>query len=216
MNRHSKQFLNPDLFTYQVNWYDELDIQLEKEKNEKNNFDIIKMRVASYFEGRKLQAYKDTVGKWTIGIGKNFDDVDFLKSEEEMIRKRLNIYTGNIKNIVIDNGISNEECDYLYANSAKIAKKDAKSLIPNFEELSEARQIALIDFSFNVGYNVMKSFKNTRRYIENGEFEKASQGFKNSLWYKQVGRRGPIICSIIKTGEFSEQFAKSAKFLELL
>lgn len=216
MNRHSKQFLNPDSFTYQINWYDEIDIQIQKEKNEINNFDKVKMKVAEYFEGRKLQAYKDTVGKWTIGIGKNFDDVKFIKSEEEMIRRRIKDYDTNIDILVIDKGISDEECDYLYANSSKIAEKDASSLISNFDELSEARKIALIDFSFNVGYGVMKSFKNTRKYIENGDFKKASNGFKNSLWYKQVGRRSPIICNIIETGEFPERFAKSAKFYNLL
>lgn len=216
MNIHSKQFLNPDHFTYQINWYDEIDIQIQKVKNERNNFDKVKMKVAEYFEGRKLKAYKDTVGKWTVGIGKNFDDVKFIKSEEEMIRRRLKDYDTNIDLLVIENGISEEECDYLYANSSKIAEKDARALISNFDDLSEARQIALIDFSFNVGYNVMKSFKNTRSFIEAGEFKKASDGFKNSLWYKQVGRRSPIICNIIETGEFSEQFAKSAKFYSLL
>lgn len=216
MNKHSKQFLNPDNFTYQINWYDEIDIQIQKEDNDFNNFDKIKMKVAEYFEGRKLKAYKDTVGKWTVGIGKNFDDVKFTKSEEKMIRNRLKDFSTDIDLLVIDNGISEEECDYLYANSSKIAEKDARSLISNFDELSEPRQIALIDFSFNIGFNVMKSFKNTRRHIENGDFEKAAEGFKNSLWYNQVGRRSPIICSIIKTGEFPEQFAKSAKFSELL
>lgn len=216
MNRHSKQFLNPDIFTYQINLYDEIDSEIQKKENEVDSFHIIKMKVAEYFEGRKLKAYKDTVGKWTIGIGKNFDDVKFTKSEEEMIRSRLKEYKMNIDLLVIENGITDEECDYLYANSSKIAENDARSLISNFNELSQARQIALIDFSFNVGYSVFKSFKNTRKYIENFEFNKASEGFKNSLWYKQVGRRSPIICDIIRTGEFSEQFSKNAGLYNLL
>jgi len=32
-------------------------------------------------EGRRLKPYKDTVGKWTVGIGRNFNDVPFTIRE---------------------------------------------------------------------------------------------------------------------------------------
>lgn len=214
--RHSNIYNNIDQSTYKTTFFNELELSIEKEKNEQDNFNIIKKKVAEYFEGRKLRAYKDTVGKWTVGVGKNFSDVPFTEIEEQKIRKRLNNYSKDIKTLVIENGISEDECDLMFANSSKIAEKDARSLIKNFDELSDARKIALIDFSFNVGYNTMKSFKNTRKAIENEDFEKAFFGFKNSLWYKQVGRRSPIISSIIKTGDFPKQFAKSAGFIEYL
>ena len=69
-----------DFIYNKLNQSSEVVMEQEDEK-----WHIIKKKVAEFFEGRELKAYKDTVGKWTIGIGKNFDDVPFTKEEDHVI-----------------------------------------------------------------------------------------------------------------------------------
>lgn len=193
-------------------WFNNVEFENKKENNF-NESDIFKAKkaVAQFFEGKRLKAYKDTVGKWTIGIGKNFSDVPFSKEEEELIRKRLGDYTSHINSLVLKHGITEEECDLLFYNSYKIAEKDAKDLVDIFDELNIYRQIALVDFSFNVGKTTMESFKNTLGAINRKDFKRAGSGFRNSLWYRQVGRRGDIISSVIEEGRFSNDFIDIVK-----
>lgn len=192
------------------NFMDELVLEREEDKKYDRLFEV-KKAIAIFFEGKRLKAYKDTVGKWTIGIGKNFSDVDFNKDEEAMIRERLNDYDTPIKVLVIENGITEEECDIIFYNTYKIAEQDCKDLVDVYDELDVYRQIALVDFSFNVGKTTMSSFKNTLHYINNFDFDKAHGGFRNSRWFKQVGRRGVYISDIIKYGCFSEDFKSMVK-----
>lgn len=122
-------------------------------------------------EGLRRKPYKCTAGKLTIGYGRNLED----------------------------NGISMAEAAYLLAHDIDAAELDAVKL-PWYEALSDNRKIAVLNMIFNLGLPGFLKFKNTIAFIAAGEWEKAAEGLKASLWYKQVGARAERIIELIREG----------------
>ena len=73
-------------------------------------------------EGLRLKPYRDTVGKLTIGVGRNLDDV----------------------------GITREEALYLLKNDIDNARRELIKTIPRFLDMDKVRQIVLISMTFNL------------------------------------------------------------------
>jgi lysozyme len=137
-------------------------------------------------EGRKNKPYKDTKGLATIGIGHNIDakglpyDIDaFLEA----------------------NGyITDEMIDRLYDEDVRDATFDCKRLYPGFNNLTESRQNALIDFVFNVGYKTAYTFKNTNKAINEERWDDAADGLLASKYARQVGKRARDVAEMLRDG----------------
>lgn len=124
-------------------------------------------------EGLRLKPYKDTVGKLTIGVGRNLDDV----------------------------GISEEEAMILLGNDVQKAADDIEALVPNVGELEVARQLVLIDMAFNLGRTRLAKFRRMLAAVRAVKFEEAADEMVNSRWYQQVGRRAVKLERQMRTGE---------------
>lgn len=74
-------------------------------------------------EDDRHKAYQDTVGKWTIGRGRNLQD----------------------------KGISQPESDLLFANDLEEAFAVCKSEFGFFKDLSPVRQAVIVDLFHNLG-----------------------------------------------------------------
>ena len=72
-------------------------------------------------EGLKLKPYQDTVGKVTVGVGRNLDDV----------------------------GISREEAMFMLDNDIKKAKLGLAHMFPWYLSLDDVRQAVMVDMTFN-------------------------------------------------------------------
>ena len=97
-------------------------------------------------------------GKATIGIGRNLSDVPL---SEKIIKQ-------------------------IFLEDVERATADAIELVPGLKKLSQNRQAAIINLSFNLGYVRLKRFKDTLSAINSGNWTAAAQGLQNSLWAKQV------------------------------
>lgn len=126
-------------------------------------------------EGIRLKPYKDTVGKTTIGIGRNLSD----------------------------KGISKDEALYLLANDIKDATAECKRYLEFFDTLDEVRQRVLIDMAFNMGIHSLLGFKTTLAHIAAGRYEAASESMLQSKWADQVGRRAQRLALWMRTGLIS-------------
>jgi lysozyme len=111
-------------------------------------------------EGTRAKPYRDSVGKLTIGVGRNLDDV----------------------------GLRPHEVDFLLDNDIAEAEADARVLFA-FDGLSANRQAALINMAFNLGRARLAAFGNLRAAIEAGDFARAAAEMLDSKWAKQVGPR---------------------------
>lgn len=125
-------------------------------------------------EGLRLKPYKDTVGKLTIGIGRNLDDV----------------------------GITKDEAIILLRNDIARTTKDVIANIPWWSTLDEVRRDVIINMAFNLGIEGLLKFKRTLLSIQNGEYEQASKEMLESKWAKQVGNRARRLAEMMRTGEY--------------
>tara|TARA_R110002012_G_scaffold2011_5_gene9577 strand:- start:707 stop:1135 length:429 start_codon:yes stop_codon:yes gene_type:complete len=123
-------------------------------------------------EGIELKAYKDTVGKTTIGVGRNLDDV----------------------------GISGEEAMILLKNDIQRTLDQLDAHIDWWRELDAPRQRALISMAFNVGIYGLKKFEKTLNALKNKRWVEASNEMMDSKWATQVGRRAEMLSQIMLTG----------------
>jgi lysozyme len=125
-------------------------------------------------EGKKSKPYLDTVGKTTIGIGRN----------------------------LTDRGLSEDEIQYLFKNDVKLATEELEKSHPWTKNLDPVRKAVLIDMSFNMGMPVLNQFVNTLKYVKNGEYAKAATAMLQSRWSTQVGNRAKRLANMMQYGQW--------------
>ena len=120
-------------------------------------------------ERLELKPYKDTVGKLTIGVGRNLDDM----------------------------GISEDEAMYMFKNDIKRCKNELCKIFSNFNELPDNVKLVLTDMIFNLGKNRFLEFKKMIAAIKEGDFKRAAEEAKNSKWCGQVKSRCKDDCKLL-------------------
>lgn len=68
-------------------------------------------------------------------------------------------------------------------------KSELGRVLPWFPTASFVTQTILINMAFNMGLLGLLKFKNTLRYIKEGNYAQAAANMKQSLWYRQTGSR---------------------------
>jgi len=133
-------------------------------------------------EGYYNKVYIDSVGKPTIGIGLNL-----MRPEARSFIKQVG---ANYDRIIAGQEILNDkQINDLFNMQLKVAYKDVKRFIPNFDQLPKNVKLVLVDMSFNLGGPRLGKFKNTKQLIAAGNYQGASREILQSKWAKQVGRR---------------------------
>ena len=128
-------------------------------------------------EGLRLKPYRDTVGKLTIGVGRNLDDVG-ISEQEALFMLEVDI-------------------DRCSAQVLKYIKQNCPDLTITF-----ARHAALVDMCFNMGMPRLRKFKRMLAAIEKGDWDTAALEALNSKWADQVGARAKEIAEMLRTGEY--------------
>ena len=118
--------------------------------------------------------YRDTVGKWTCGYGRNLSDV----------------------------GISEDEALYLLRNDIIKAKKGITKNLPWVINLDRTRYDVLVNMAFNMGINGLLTFKNTLELVKEGKYKEASQTMLQSKWARQVKGRALELSKQMETGKY--------------
>ena len=124
-------------------------------------------------EGLRLKPYRDTVGKLTIGIGRNLDDV----------------------------GISQDEAMHLLDNDIARTTAALDKAIPWWRSLNDVRQRVVVNMAFNLGVAGLLGFKNTLAAMQAGRYADAAGGMLASKWATQVGERAKRLAAMMAKGE---------------
>jgi len=126
-------------------------------------------------EGERLKPYIDTVGKTTIGIGRNLTDV----------------------------GISREESRMLFQHDLERAEAFIDQTWPWAAKwvINRVRRAVLIDMAFNLGGR-LKRFKRMLRALEQENYSEAAVQMLDSRWATQVGRRATRLAKMMRTGKW--------------
>ncbi len=136
-------------------------------------FDLSKLlSELSRDEGRRLKPYLDTVGKMTIGVGRNLTDVGISYEES---------------NLLLDNDIA-RTLTWLDLN------------LPWWRNLDEVRQRVLINMAFNLGDKLL-TFVNALAAMQRRDYALAADNMLASKWVKQVGNRAKRLAHMMRTGK---------------
>jgi len=123
-------------------------------------------------EGLRLKPYSDTVGKTTIGVGRNLDD----------------------------RGLSKAEAEYLLENDLGWVRVELDRKAPWWRDLPDGPGRALINMCFNLGWPRLSGFRNMLAALEVGDFDQAANHALESRWATQVGGRALRIADLIRGG----------------
>jgi lysozyme len=132
------------------------------------------MRQLTRDEGMRLKPYSDSVGKLTIGVGRNLTDC----------------------------GISGEEAQFLLEADVRKAAADVEKYLPWALALDQARLGALINCAFNLGIGGLLKFRHALEALQAGNYGAAAEQLLDSEWASQVGPRAVRIAEQIKTGSW--------------
>lgn len=119
-------------------------------------------------EGVRQKPYRDSVGIWTVGVGRNLDAVLF----------------------------SDDEIELMLTNDINRALAACHSLFPKFDELPQDKQDALANMAFNLGRHRLSEFKNMIAAVNRNDWSGAARAAIGSLWYRQVGNRAKRIVDV--------------------
>ena len=126
-------------------------------------------------EGVVSHAYTDSLGYWTIGVGR-------------LIDKRKG------------GGLRPFEIDYLLRNDIEDRINELTKRLPWFQNLDDARRGVLLNMSFQMGVDGLMQFRNTLEMIKQGDYDKAADGMLNSLWARQTPERAKRLSIQMRTG----------------
>ena len=138
-------------------------------------------------EGMRLKPYRCTLGKLTIGVGRNLED-NPLNFEE---KKACGDYM---------HGITENGAKMLLRNDIIRCYGEVSSLFKDYKKLSEGRQFALLDMCFQLGFKGLKKFRIMKKAIDNKDFDLASEACLKSLYAKQTPNRARKNAMAIKSG----------------
>lgn len=116
--------------------------------------------------------YTDSVGKLTIGYGRNLND----------------------------NGISKKEADFLFDNDFNSCEREL-SKYTWYTSQPEGVQAALINMRFNLGLKRLLGFKRMIAALKVKNYTLVAQEALDSKWATQVGQRAKDIAVMLREGK---------------
>jgi lysozyme len=125
-------------------------------------------------EGLRLKPYKDSIGKLTIGFGRNLDD----------------------------NGIRPNEAAYMLEGDIDEAEQGLLINHPWAEDIDQVRLAVLTEMHFNLGAKRFAGFKRMLAAAKAGNVDQAAVEMLDSKWFEQVGNRALTLAERYRTGRW--------------
>ncbi len=148
-------------------------------------------------EGKRTKVYKDSEGIPTIGVGFNLKRADAKSLIDSLKLNYEDVLAGKSE-------LSDEQIGELLRHDIEMAITDCKSVVKNFDSLSDVRKRVLVDMMFNLGKSRFSDFKKMLAAVEASNFEEAAKQMKNSKWCGQVKVRCDTLCLMIREDKDSK------------
>jgi lysozyme len=123
-------------------------------------------------EDVRLKPYRDTVGKLTVGCGRNLDD----------------------------RGIRMSEAMFMLENDIDEVVRELDRVYPWWNQLTDRRQQVLCNMAFNLGMTRLAGFRKMLSFLNEGKYNEAANEMTNSKWAKQVGIRAARLAMMMRNG----------------
>lgn len=125
-------------------------------------------------EGLRLKPYRDSVGKLTIGVGRNLDDVGISRDEALVLLDHD-----------IDKAFALVEAEPWWASVA----------------VEDVRARVMLNMIFNLGPSGLARFVRLLKAVETRRWQEAAAEMRASLWARQTGARAERLARMMETGE---------------
>lgn len=127
-------------------------------------------------EGKSHAPYIDTKGFVTIGIGRN----------------------------LTSNGLSDTEIALLFANDVRACCTVLDTHITWWRSLPQPAQRVILNLCFNMGWPTFSQFNTFLQCMQTHQWHVAADDLTTTLWYKEVGTRGPRMCQRLMSIEVTD------------
>jgi lysozyme len=125
-------------------------------------------------EGVRTYPYTDTMGKISIGVGRN----------------------------LTDDGVSPDEINQMLTNDVMNVTAELSRGLPWFAGIGDARQGVLINMAFNMGLAGLLGFHDMLRFMSMGDWNSACTAMDESKWASEVGDRAKRLAEQLLSGEW--------------
>lgn len=136
-------------------------------------------------EGVHAEAYTDSEGNPTIGVGFNLSRPDALKLLKAVGATR----NGTLSPRQIEDLLDGDLTEVL---------QDLVTLFPAFGTMPERAQLVLIDLRFNCGPGGLRTFVNTMQAFKTAQWHDAARRLEQSQWASQVGDRASRAVGLLR------------------
>jgi lysozyme len=126
-------------------------------------------------EGFRRSCYQDSLGYWTLGIGRCVD-----------ARK--------------GGGISQSEAFLLLRNDLGSKTSALDATIPWWKGLDPVRRAVILSMAYQMGAAGLLGFRNTLKAVQEGRFSDAATLMLTSKWATQVPLRASRLADAMRTG----------------
>ena len=123
-------------------------------------------------EGKRNRPYQDSLGVWTVGIGRNLQSVPF----------------------------SDDEIDLMFENDLRRAVDGAETF-GVYHSLDEVRRGVLIEMVFQMGVLGVSKFRKFLSAAQRSDWYSAYQEMLDSEWARQTPERARRLAEIFLSGE---------------
>ena len=129
-------------------------------------------------EGFRRTVYQDSLGYWTIGVGRLVDPSR------------------------PDSGLRDSEIEFMLRNDIEDRITALGKVLPWFLDLDEVRQGVLVNMAFQLGIKGLMGFSTTLQMVAQGRYEDAAVQMLKSKWAAQTPERAKRLAQQMKTGKW--------------
>jgi lysozyme len=141
-------------------------------------------------ENFKPNAYKDSLGIWTVGYGRNLRNKGLSRAEVIDLLQQV-----KVPEPLAQKWLQSDIQD---------TRIDLERYVKVFPALDPVRQDVLVDMAFNMGVTGLLKFQHFLLFLAQGQWNEAADAMLNSLWATQVGNRAKVLSEMIRSGRYSD------------
>jgi len=153
-------------------------------------------------EGYRTSPYKDTVGKWTVGYGRNLEDNPLSVREVIMLFNSVDFKSSVNAEMFFED---------LLIRDIRKHTEELESKLAMFPMCDQDEQTVLIDMAFNLGVPTLLQFKGMLHAIDNDDKVEAAVELLDSKYAEQVKTRAVDNAKLLAGSGFREALDRLEK-----
>lgn len=158
-----------------------------------------------FHEGKRQRPYLCSAGRWTVGVGHNFESHPFSAAE----RAALGLPHGLQAQIqhLLRHPLTDAQIDLLLDGDLEellIDMADTPDISLAFYRASPVRRLVLADMAFNLGVGGLQTFRRFLAAMRESDYDRAADHMVDSRWFHQVGPRAKRLVRMMREDQMPE------------